>query len=56
MFNALRGFGVSVAGLALLSALGAAAAARIGYRAAHSGDLAPEAPPPAPADRAQPTI
>ena len=54
--SALRGLGVGVAGLALLSALGAAAAARIGYRAAHSGDLAPEAPPPASAERAQPTI
>ena len=52
--NALRGLGVGIAGLALLSGLGAAAAVRIGYRAARSRDLAPEMPP---LDRrAQPTI
>ncbi len=53
--NALRGLGVGIAGLALLSGLGAAAAARIGYRAARSRDLAPEGLPPLDRD-AQPTI
>ena len=52
--DALRGLGVGIAGLALLSGTGAAVAARIGYRVARSRDLAPEIPPPE--RRAQPTI
>lgn len=55
-FNTLLGQVIGVAGPALLSGLDAAAAARIGFRAAQMGDLAPEAPPPAAAERAQPTI
>ena len=52
--DALRGLGVGIAGLALLSGTGAAVAARIGYRVARSRDLAPEILPPE--RRAQPTI